>query len=86
MATPEYEQVEGRKLCMRITSIPVYSNLHMIPKLLKAACKDSVFPRLVIVASDMEYRTLINIMIPNCLIFSLLNSYNSMSQIRLRSL
>ncbi len=37
----------------------------MIPKLLKTACKDSVLPRLIIVASDMDYGMLIDILIPN---------------------
>ncbi|PBK82762.1 hypothetical protein ARMGADRAFT_1090069 [Armillaria gallica] len=55
MATPEYEQVEGRKPCMQITSVP-----------------DSVLPRLVIVACDMDYGTLIDILIPNVLLDFLL--------------
>ncbi len=37
----------------------------MIPKLLETARKDSVLPRLVIVASDMDYKMLIDILIPN---------------------
>ncbi|KAK0215222.1 hypothetical protein EDD85DRAFT_1030002 [Armillaria nabsnona] len=60
IATWEYEQAEGWEKTIHTNNLgPGLLAIRMIPKMLETARKHSVNPRLVVVASDVHYRTTI---------------------------